>query len=108
MTTLYDVEVRPVRDHVIVSEMNFDNRVTKGGIILMSDDGKDEGIRPRWGKVYAIGPDQKDVDIGDWVLVEHGRWTRGVELVNGDDVRILRRVEGKSILLKTAEKPAEA
>ena len=33
--------------------MNFEERVTAGGIILRSDDGKEHGIRPRWAEVYV-------------------------------------------------------
>jgi co-chaperonin GroES (HSP10) len=69
---------RPIYDRVIVSDMNFGEQVTAGGIIITSDDGKDRGVKPRWGKVYSKGPENKDeYNVGDWILVEHGRWTRG-------------------------------
>ena len=45
----------PIRDHVIVEEMNFGEQKTKAGLIILSDDGIDRGIRPRWGRVYAKG-----------------------------------------------------
>lgn len=90
---------KAINDNIIICDMNFDEQVTKGGIIVKSDDGKSEGIKPRWGKVWAIGPDQTDVKIGEWILVEHGRWTRGidVELDSGETLTI-RRVETTSIL----------
>ena len=71
-------KIIPIRDNVLVTDMNFDNRVSAGGIILPSDDGKSEGIRHRWARVWAIGPEQKDVKVGEWIRLEHGRWTRGV------------------------------
>jgi co-chaperonin GroES (HSP10) len=87
--------------------MNFDQRVTKGGIVLTSDDGKSEGVRHRWGRVWAIGPQQKDVKVGEWILLEHGRWTRGVTVEdNGVDITI-RRADIKAILVVTEEKPAD-
>ena len=59
--------LRPVQDRVIVKDMHFGERKTAGGLIIRSDDGKDYGIRPRWGKVYAKGPMNKDdYQIGDW------------------------------------------
>ena len=71
-------KIIPIRDNVLVSDMDFDVRTTKGGIFLLNDDGKSEGIRPRWGRVWAVGDEQQDLKVGDWVLVEHGRWTRGI------------------------------
>jgi co-chaperonin GroES (HSP10) len=70
----------PLHDHVIVTDMNFGQRTLSSGIIMLGDDTKTDGIRPRWAKVYAVGPDQKDVVVGQWILVEHGRWTRGIEV----------------------------
>lgn len=101
-------KLRPIRDNVIVSDMEFDMRVSSGGIVLLNDDGKTEGIRPRWGKVYAVGQEQKDVQIGDWILVEHGRWTRGITLEDDDGNEIIvRRVDTNCILAKAEEKPSD-
>jgi co-chaperonin GroES (HSP10) len=98
----------PIRDNVLVTDMNFDARVSKGGIVLPSDDGKSEGVRHRWGRVWAIGPEQKDVAVGDWILLEHGRWTRGVTVVEEDGNEIvIRRADVKAILMVTEEKPSE-
>ena len=98
--------LRPVRNRVIVSDMYFGEQKTKGGLILTSDDGKSRGIYPRWGKVYAKGPENDDpYNVGDWVLVEHGRWTRGVELDDGTKDQTVRMVEAESILMWSTEKP---
>ena len=99
-------KIVPLHNNVIVTDMNFDEQRTKSGIIIRSDDGKSEGVKPRWCRVWAVGPEQKDVQVGDWILVEHGRWTRGVtyEDDNGNDI-ILRRVEVKSIMMAADEKP---
>ena len=94
----------PLGDNVLVSDMSFEHRVTTAGIILPPDDGKDSGIRPRWGRVYAIGPDQHEVKVGQWVLISHGRWTRGIdlELENGEKVTI-RKIDLKEMLLISDE-----
>ena len=40
------------------------------------------------------------------MLVEHGRWTRGVTMTNeGEDEIVLRMVESESILAYSEEKP---
>ena len=70
-------------DSVIVEDMEFDVRITQTGLILPNDNGKSSGIRPRWGRVYAVGPEQQDVRVGEWICVAHGRWTRGLDIEDG-------------------------
>ena len=48
-------KLRFMHDQIIVSEMHFDERISKGGIVLLDDDKKSSGIRPRWAKIYGIG-----------------------------------------------------
>jgi co-chaperonin GroES (HSP10) len=100
---------RPIYDLVIVSDMNFGEQVTAGGIIITSDDGKDRGVKPRWGKVYSKGPENKDeYNVGDWILVEHGRWTRGFKVEDGSgETQTLRTVEGESVCAWQTEKPQD-
>ena len=89
--------------------MNFGEQVTAGGIIITSDDGKDRGVKPRWGKVYSKGPENKDeYNVGDWILVEHGRWTRGFKVEDGSgETQTLRTVEGESVCAWQTEKPQD-
>jgi co-chaperonin GroES (HSP10) len=100
-------KIIPLKDNVIVSDMNFDDEVSKVGIILRSQDGKSDGIKPRWGKVWAIGPTQQDVKVGEWVLIEHGRWTRGITVEEDGKELTVRMVEVKSIMLQADELPSE-
>lgn len=101
--------VRPLGDRVIVRDMNFDGFKTNGGIYIMNDDGKDRGIKPRWGRVVSKGPDNTDpFEIGDWILVEHGRWTRGFKCDIGEEEPVmLRTIEAESILGYTTEEPQQ-
>jgi co-chaperonin GroES (HSP10) len=98
-------QLQALNDSVIVGEMVFDQRFTTGGIVLLNDNGKSTGIRPRWGQVYAVGPEQKDVQVGDWVCVAHGRWTRGIDIEDENGKHTLRRVDPKDILLQSDEQP---
>lgn len=98
-------QIRPLNDSVIVSDMEFGERFTNSGIYLPSDNGKGTGIRPRWGQVYAVGPKQLTVSVGQWIMVEHGRWTRGIEIENSQGRKTIRRVDPKDILLVTDERP---
>ena len=98
---------KPVRDHVIVTDMVFDERITTGGIVLLNDNGKGQGIRPRWGRVYAIGPEQKYVQVGQWVLVDHGRWTRGLDIEDEAGKQTVRKIDPKDILCVSDENPQD-
>lgn len=98
-------QIRPLNDVVIVGEMVFAERFTNSGIVLPSDNGKSTGIRPRWGQVYAVGPEQRDVRVGEWVCVAHGRWTRGIDVEDETGRHTLRRVDPKDILLSADELP---
>jgi co-chaperonin GroES (HSP10) len=95
----------PLRDHVIVTDMNFEGRKLSSGIVLLGDDGKTEGIRPRWAKVFKIGPDQKEVSIGQWVLIEHGRWTRGLKIEMDGETFVVRRIDPSCIIMMQDEEP---
>jgi co-chaperonin GroES (HSP10) len=100
-------QLKPLNDSVIVGEMIFDERFTTGGIVLLNDNGKSTGIRPRWGQVYAVGPEQHDVQVGEWVCVAHGRWTRGIDIEDENGKHTLRRVDPKDILIQTDEQPRD-
>jgi co-chaperonin GroES (HSP10) len=96
----------PIRDHILLTDMEFGERKI-GMFVLPSDDGKSEGVRHRWARVWAVGPEQKDIKVGEWVLLEHGRWTRGITVEeNGEDI-IVRRADNKAILLISDERPDE-
>ena len=96
-------KLKPLNDTIIVTDMHFGERLSQGGIILRNDDTKSLGIRPRWAKVYAIGPEQKDVQEGQYVMVEHGRWTRGVKIEDAEGEKVIRKVDPKDILLVSDE-----
>lgn len=99
-------KLTPLHDKVFVSDMNFGEERTAGGLILLSDNGKGEGVHPRWCRVWAVGPEQEDVKVGDWLLVDHGRWTRTIEYQEEDGTVIeLRAVDTKGILLVSDERP---
>lgn len=95
----------PLHDSIIVTDMNFGSRALNSGIIMLGDDAKTDGIRPRWAMVFAVGPDQKDVKPGQWVLVDHGRWTRGSIIVMHDTELVIRKIDTKAILLVSDEPP---
>lgn len=99
--------LQALKDWVLVSDMNFKERQTSSGIYLLNDDGRTAGIRPRWAQVYATGPEQKDIATGQWVLVSHGRWTRGVKIEDISGEHTIRRIDPEDILLVSDEEPMD-
>ena len=95
--------LKPLYDTVIVSDMHFDERISQHGIVILNDDMKNSGIRPRWARVYAIGPEQKDVQVGQYILISHGRWTRGVKIVDNEGEKTTRKVDNNDILMVSDE-----
>lgn len=103
------MKVRAIRNHVIVEDMEFGEQRTQGGIIIIDDDGKQHGIKPRWAKVHAVGPEQENIKSGDWILIEHGRWTRGFNFERDDGtIFTLRRVDTDAIIMTSDQKPSDA
>ena len=101
MNTKVEGIFKPLRDGILVRNMDFGEQKTASGLIVLSDDGKVGGIHPRWGEVIAVGNEQLDVQVGQYVMVAHGRWSRGFEL-NGETVRT---VDPKDVLGIQDEEP---
>ena len=100
-----DYDITPLKKRVLVSDMHFGETKTKGGIILTDDDGSEGGIHPRWGKVYAIGDQQEDVTVGQWVMVSHGRWSRGFKIKKKGVELEVRMIDENDILLVSDDEP---
>jgi hypothetical protein len=91
-------QIVALKDTILVKDMVFKERMV-GSILIVKDDGKDSGIRPRWAEVYKVGPDQRDVRVGEFVMVAHGRWTRGIDIEDENGPTTIRKVDPKDILL---------
>ena len=99
-------KLTPIGKRVIVKNMYFGEQKTKSGLIIRDDNGTSRGIYPRWGQVHSIGPDNEEgYNVGDWVLVSHGRWTRSVMLDEGAGEQELRMVDENDIIAFSDEKP---
>lgn len=103
------MRIKALTGKVIVSDLERGRRVV-GGIIIPDDNGKSEGIRPRWGKVYSVGDDITDIRPGQWILIENGRWTRMLKVTDddGNDLKLWGVEYPKSVLLVSDEDPDTA
>jgi len=70
--------LRPLNDKILVTDLEFGNFVSSGGIIFLDDEGKEHGVRPRYAKVFKVGKNIDFVKEGQWILLDHGRWSRTV------------------------------
>ena len=100
-------DITPLKKRVLVSDMHFGETKTAGGIILVDDDGSESGIHPRWAKVYAIGKDQNDVKVGEWVMVAHGRLSRALKVKKDGEELEVRMIDENDILLTSDDEPEQ-
>jgi hypothetical protein len=99
---------RPIKENVFVTDLDSGPHLTAGGIIIPDDNGMERGIRPRWGRVWAVGPEVQGVEVGEWVFVEHGRWTLSIDLDLPDGVVRVWKVDWpEAVLLAAKTDPRE-
>ena len=100
-----DNDITPLKKRVLVSHMHFGETKSKGGIILMDDDGSAGGIHPRWAKVYAVGNQQEDVKVGQGLMIAHGRWSRAFKVAKEGVELEVRMIDENDILLVSDDEP---
>lgn len=98
-------EIKPLHNSILVTEIDFGSRQLSSGVILLGDDGKTDGIRPRWARVYAVGSEQQDIRVNQWVLIEHGRWSRGLKVIKDGEEIIIRRADPEAIIFVSDKEP---
>ncbi len=102
------VAFRPIRDKIFVTELDQGVRKTQGGLILPDDNMTERGIRERWARVYAVGPEAKGITPGEWVMIQHGRWTNGFDLALESGTVRLWMVDPDAILVASETDPRDA
>jgi hypothetical protein len=60
-----------------VEKIEYGERKTKGGLVLMKEQMDYEGrfARPRWAKVRYKAENITNIEVGDWILINHGHWS---------------------------------
>jgi len=87
ISTEINLKIRALKGKVLVTDLERGSRIING-IIIPDDDGKSEGIRPRWAKVYSVGEGVTEVSEGQWILIENLRWTRMLKVKEDDGSEI--------------------
>lgn len=103
LTTIYG-DLKPLPNDILVVDMEQGASITKSGLMLLDDSvASVENIKPRWARVYKVGKNIRDISPGQWILIEHGRWSYGINLETGTEKLYVQKIDIKSILM-TAEK----
>ena len=97
------MNIKPLRGKLLAELIDKGERTTHSGVILLDDNMKEEGVRPRWFKCQAVGDEVYDINPGDYILVSHGRWTR--EQSSEGRKIVTRVVEADSVLAKSDVEP---
>ena len=45
--TIVQGTIKPIKNRILVTDMHFGQTKSKGGLIILDDDGKDLGVHPR-------------------------------------------------------------
>ena len=96
------MDLGPIADHILVEDIESDGERIQRGIIILDESSESRGVRPRWACVYLVGPEQTDVSPGQWILIEHGRWTRGIKLNTG---KVVRKIDPEAMMMVSDERP---
>ena len=107
MSDIVTGKLRLIKKNLLGCELEFGEQKRKG-LIYKDDDMTENGIRPRWCKIYAVSKqleEELDVKAGQYILVEHARWTRGFRLDEGNGPVLVRLIDHKEIIMVTDEKP---
>ena len=101
------MKLRPLPGNIF-AVLQLGERTTAGGIVLRDDNGKDEGVRPRWAQVWMVADDITDIKPGEWILCEHGRWTMRITIKDDDgkDFQFVK-IDPNGIMGVQSEEPTE-
>lgn len=99
-------DLRLLGNKILVKKMEFGLSKTSGGIIRPDDEMTLQGARPRWCEVLSVGPEVNNVKPGQYVLMEHGRWTRGFDMIDSEQKVTVRMVDNNDMLL-VADEPSQ-
>ncbi len=106
------MKLRAIRDNILCTDGDFGDKVTASGLIVQSSIGKSEGIVPRWFRVFEVGSDIDWIKPGQWIYVEYGRWTEGVEVEDErfdtpNNKKKIWKIDPKACLLVSEEAPSD-
>jgi len=100
------LNLRPLPKNIFAVLEMGERRV--GSIVLRDDNSKDHGIRARWAKVWRVAEDIDWLESGQWILVEHGRWTMTITVKDsqGNDFKF-HKIDPNGVMCISDEQPED-
>ncbi len=101
------MKIKALRSKLLATDIERGESTSRGGIVLLDDNATAEGAYARWMQVYSKGTEvTDDIQEGDWIFVEHGRWTRVMRVRMDDNSELeLWGIDPDSVLLVSNERP---
>lgn len=96
-----------------VDSLEIGEKKTKFGFIIPEEkmDARGEFVRPRWARVLFKADNVKNIEVGDWVLISHGRWSSSIVMLKDGTQKKIWFISPKSIkeglLAVSKTKPVE-
>lgn len=90
---------------IVIEDLEHGERINSAGIIIPDTGFNTQNIKPRWGKVVAVGEEISDIKVGDWIFIQHGRWTHGIRHKENDVEKMVWMVDYDGVMLVADEKP---
>ena len=99
--------LKSLHNTLLVKNFQYGERKLTSGLIVADDDMQAHGIHPRWGEVFAVGKKITDIKVGDFILISHGRWTRGFKVTVNKETFLARHIDTSAVLCVTKTPPIE-
>lgn len=96
-----------------VDSLEIGEKKTQSGFIIPEEkmDARGEFVRPRWARVIFKADNIDYLNINDWVLLSHGRWSSSIVMLKDGTQKKIWFVSPKSIkeglLAVSKTKPVE-
>lgn len=81
-----------------VEKIEYGEKTLKNGFIIPIETMDYQGhfVRPRWAKVLYKADNIKNVNVGDWVLINHGHWSSSINCKINNENKTIWYISPKS------------
>lgn len=68
-------------DTLYVEKIEYGEKTLKNGFVIPTEtmDYLGNFVRPRWAKILYKADNIKNVNVGDYILLSHGRWSSSIK-----------------------------
>lgn len=76
-----DDHIECLPDTLYVEKIEYGEKTLKNGFIIPAEtmDYLGNFVRPRWAKILYKADNIKNVNVGDYILLSHGRWSSSIK-----------------------------